>query len=266
MEGARQAQICWLGVLALAGCGYSEDEWRGKLREIESLQAQLTAEEAESTRAQRELDEARAKVEQMKDQLAAAGVDVANLRTNIEEQARALEEYKQRALQLEQIKRRFEVLQSKLEQLTELGLKVVVRNNRMVIELPGDVLFESGRETLSAQGQEILTKVAAIIRGDEALNQRDFQVAGHTDNRPYRTGLFKDNWGLSVMRAREVLAFLVDPKNGGLEASHWSAAGYGDLEPVDSNDTPEGRQANRRCELVVLPNVEEMLDLRKLAQ
>ena len=255
--------------VVIVGCGYSEDEWRAKLREIDSLTEQLEAEEAQNTKAQRELDEARARVEQLKSQLAAAGVDVANLKKNIEEQARALEEYKRRAAQLEEIKRRFELLRAKLQSLTKLGLKVVVRKNRMVIQLPGDVLFDSGRETLKQEGEDILLKVAAVIRRDAGLNDRNFQVAGHTDNRPYRMGLFKDNWGLSVMRAREVLAYLVKPVDnggGGLNPARWSATGYGDTDPVASNDTPEGRQSNRRCELVVLPNVEEMLNLKGLAE
>jgi chemotaxis protein MotB len=250
------------------GCGYSEEEMRAKVRAIESLKKQLDAEEARNKQFQTELDEARANVEQLKEQLGAAGVDVANLKKNMEEQARALAEYKKRAAQLEAIKKRFELLRAKLQSLTKLGLKVVVRNNRMVIQLPGDVLFDSGRETLQKQGQEILMQVATVIRRDAQLSKRDFQVAGHTDSARY-AGVFKDNWGLSVMRAREVLGFLVGPqdkKGGGLNPARWSAAGYGALDPVSSNDDAGGRQKNRRVELVVLPSIEEMLDLKSLTQ
>lgn len=258
-----------LALLGTLGCGYSEDEWRAKLREIASLKSQLEAEGNQNAKMQRDIDEARARIEQLKGQLAAAGVDVANLEKNVEEQARALEEYKRRAAQLEAIKHRFELLRAKLQNLTKLGLKVVVRKNRMVIQLPGDVLFDSGRASLRSQGEEILGQVAAVIRRDRGLSSRDFQVAGHTDDRPYRVGPYKDNWGLSVMRAREVLDYLIKPNDGGgggLSPSHWSAAGYGDTDPVASNDAPEGRQANRRCELVVLPSIEEMLDLNSLTR
>ena len=71
------------------------------------------------------------------------------------------------------------------------------------------------------------------------------------------------------MRAREVLMFLLQPTDkggGGLNPTKWSAAGYGDTDPVKPNDTPENKQANRRCELVVVPNMEEMLDLKSLTQ
>ena len=142
-----------------------------------------------------------------------------------------------------------------------------VRHNRMVISLPGDVLFDSGHETLKKDGKEILLKVANIIKADPQLVSRDYQVAGDTDNQPMAHSPFKDNWGLSLMRAREVLVFLIDPKQGGgLPLQHWSAAGFGDTDPVAANTTAEGRQKNRRCELIVLPSVEEMLDLKAITQ
>ena len=141
----------------------------------------------------------------------------------------------------------------------------------MTIQLPGDVLFDSGRIDLKKEGKEILRKVADVIRNDKDLLARSFQVAGHTDNVPLPGGIYRDNWGLSLMRAREVLTFLVAPDSekagaggGGLPADHWSAAGYGDTDPIVPNDTAAGKQKNRRVELVVVPNVEEMLDIKSI--
>jgi chemotaxis protein MotB len=139
----------------------------------------------------------------------------------------------------------------------------------MVISLPGDVLFKSGEDELSKKGEKVLLDVAEIISSDTTLSERQYQVAGHTDNQPLRrtANQFKDNWGLSVMRARQVVVQLIKPKDdkgGGLPAKSWSPAGYGDTDPIASNDTPEGRQKNRRVELVLMPNVEEMLDLQSL--
>jgi chemotaxis protein MotB len=250
------------------GCGYSEDEMQAKIREIDGLKSQLNDEQARNKKAKSEIEEAKAQIEQLKQQLKAAGVDISKLNANLEEQSKALEDYRRRAEQLEAIKKRFELLREKLQALTKLGLNVTVRNNRMVIQLPGDVLFDLGKETLKKDGEAILLKVAEVVRNDPGLSQRSFQVAGHTDNAPLQGGRFKDNWGLSVMRAREVLAFLVSPNDkggGGLNAERWSAAGYGDTDPIKPNDSAENKQANRRCELVVLPNVEEMLDLKTLA-
>ncbi|MBI4957017.1 MAG: OmpA family protein [Myxococcales bacterium] len=250
----------------LAGCGYAEDEWRGKLRAIDDLTQQLQHEEALNEKTQRELADAQATIEQLEQKLAEAGVDVGALGRNVEEQARALEEHRQRAAQLEAQRQRFELLRDQLQGLTGLGVGVTVRHNRMVIELPGDVLFDPGRETLKREGESLLAEVAAVVRRDSDLGARHFQVAGHTDDGRY-TGAFKDNWGLSVMRAREVLAYLVKAEaehGGGLDAKHWSATGYGETDPVVANDGPDNRRKNRRCELVLLPNVDETLDLRNL--
>jgi chemotaxis protein MotB len=161
-------------------------------------------------------------------------------------------------------------LQQKLQKLTQLGLQVEVRNNRMMIRLPGDVLFDSGQDKLKKEGNDILLQVAEVIRNDADLNKRNFQVAGHTDSKPLAGGTFKDNWGLSAMRARSVTVLLTaattdKAPGGGLPTKNWSAAGYADTDPVSTNETDEGRKKNRRVELVVQPNVEEMLNLKSLA-
>jgi len=226
-------------------------------------------EQASNKQAHKDLTDALARIEQLKDDLKKAGVDISNLNANLTEQARALDDYKKRAEQLDLIKKKFELLKSKLQELTKLGLKVVIRKNRMVIQLPGDVLFDSGAETLKSDGKKILGQVADVIRGDSGLASRTFQVAGHTDSQALNGGPFKDNWGLSAMRAREVVVFLVSPSEkggGGLKPSQWSAVGYGDTDPIQGNDTTDGRQANRRVELVIVPNVEEMINLEQITK
>jgi chemotaxis protein MotB len=238
------------------GCGYSESEWQAQLAKYNNLK---TDEDAKIAAAE-------ARVAQLTKQLSDLGVEVSANKAELAERQKALDEYKARAHQLELIKERFEKLKSKLDQLTKLGLAVNVRHNRMVISLPGDVLFDSGHETLKKDGKSILGQVAAIIKADPVLRARDYQVAGHTDNKPLAGGQFKDNWGLSLMRAREVLEYLVNPKFGDLPTEHWSAAGFADTDPIASNDTDDGRQKNRRCELIVVPSVEEMLDLKAITQ
>jgi chemotaxis protein MotB len=259
--------------LAASGCGHNEEEWQAQLDKYNKLQSEHQATEAKLASTQKELDEAKSKVDQLTKDLEQAGVDVSKLNANLSaanstlaEQEKALAEYKARAAQLERIKQRFEALRKKLDELTKLGLAVNIRRNRMVISLPGDVLFDSGRESLKKEGQDILRKVATVIQGDGSLKGRDYQVAGHTDNKPLQGGVFRDNWGLSLMRAREVLLFLVGDKGGQLPVNHWSAAGFADTDPIASNDSDDGRQRNRRCDLIVVPSVEEMLDLKAITQ
>jgi chemotaxis protein MotB len=272
-----------LVTLGLVGCGHSEDEWQAELGKYNQLlamhkatvdQADAKAAELERAKAQvaelkGELEKMGVSVETLNEQLQETGTQKEQLSKNVQDMQRALDEYKGRAAQLERIKQRFEALRDKLKKLTELGLKVEIRRNRMVIRLPGDVLFASGQDKLRPEGQKVLDAVAEVIRKDPQLSARYFQVAGHTDDKPLAGGRFGDNWGLSVMRAREVLVYLIaplDPKKGGggLNATKLHAAGYGETDPVAKNDTDDGRQQNRRVELVLMPDVEEMLDLRSL--
>lgn len=273
----------WVVLMAIlvGACGYSEEEWQAQLAKYDQLARQFEAEKAERARLEEQLTNSQQKVaslskqlEQMgvnlgdlNQQLEAAGAEKQQLSASLDELRRAVDEYKKRAAVLEKIKKRFEALRAKLMKLTELGLKVEIRNNRMVIRLPGDVLFASGQDKLQEKGEQVLGEVAAVIRGDPELASRYYQVAGHTDNKPLAGGRFGDNWGLSLMRARQVLLYLISPTDakkggGGLDAKRLHAAGYGETDPVASNATEEGRAQNRRVELVVLPNVEEMLNLK----
>ncbi len=269
----RFLSLLLLPALALAACGHSEEEWKAQLDKYDHLASEHTATQAKLDSTTRDLEAAAKKVGDLERQLQASGLELQNTskklssaNATLEERERALVEYQARAKQLDLIKARFETLKRKLDELTKLGLAVSIRKNRMVISLPGDVLFDSGRETLKKEGQAILAKVANVIKADGALLGRDYQVAGHTDSKPLQGGQFRDNWGLSLMRAREVLLYLVDAKAGGMPIAHWSATGFADTDPIASNDSDDGRQKNRRCDLIVVPSVEEMLDLKAIAQ
>lgn len=277
----RSALGLLVGVLAVAtaGCGYSEEEWQRQLDKYNRLNSDHQATQTDLAKVNKALAASKARVAQLEAKLEAMGVDISKLSKDLdssktelsqlsatlEERERALAEYKRRARQLELIKARFEKLRSKLNALTNLGLKVIIRNNRMIISLPGDVLFASGQDRLKKGGEDILDKVAGIISGDAGLRSRQYQVAGHTDNKPFLGGRYGDNWGLSLMRGRSVLLYLINPDAAGLPRTRWSAAGFGDTDPVSPNDTPEGRQRNRRCEIIVVPSAEEMLDLNAIA-
>lgn len=269
--------------LAQFACGYSEDEWQAQLSKYGQLNRRYQDEQKQHATARAELDNTRTKVRELEEQLKKMGVNLDSvslqlqqtgtekqqLTANLEQLKQALAEYKQRADQLERIKQRFELLRDKLKKLTTLGLKVEIRRNRMVIRLPGDVLFPSGQDELKPGAEKVLAAVAEVIRNDPQLRARYFQIAGHTDTKPLKGGRFGDNWGLSVMRARQVLLYLIAPMGGkapggGLDPSRLHAAGYGETDPVADNAAENGRQQNRRVELVLMPDVEEMLDLRTL--
>jgi chemotaxis protein MotB len=255
-------------VLALAGCGHSDEEMDAKQREIDKLNADLSRAKAQIEQDDQRYSDAQNDIAKLQDELKAAGLSAQQSRADADRLQQALAEYKQRADQLAAIEQRFRDLKGRLDKLTQIGLKVVVRNNRMVIQLPGDILFDSGKDQLKASGSDVLSQVASVIASDNDLNTRNFQVAGHTDNQKYPPGgAFHDNWGLSLARARTVLLFLIgDPAKGGggLDPKHWAAAGYGEQDPIAGTvetQSSDERAKNRRVELVVQPNVEEMLNL-----
>lgn len=272
----------WLCVVVLAlaplalGCGHTDEEMAAKQREIDKLSADLKAARQQMADDQAKFSDAQNQIERMKEQLKQAGLGLEKSKEDAARLAQALAEYKQRADQLAVIEQRFRELRAKLDKLNAIGVKVVPRNNRLVIQLPGDILFDSGKDELKQQGKDVLGQVAEVIRSDKDLMNRYFLVAGHTDNVPYPVGgFFKDNWGLSLARARTVLLYLVgdfkpnDPKKsgGGLNPARWAAAGYGETDPIAgtvAQQSEEDRKKNRRVELVVQPNVEEMLNLQNI--
>ncbi len=275
--------LVWPAVAALAvtvaGCGHTDEEMAAKQREIDKLAADLKAAKAQIADDQAKFSSAQNSIEKMKEQLKQAGISLDKSQGEAAKLAQALAEYKQRAEQLAIIEARFRELRSKLDKLNQVGVKVVPRNNRLVVQLPGDILFDSGKDELKQQGKEVLSQVAEVIRTDKDLNNRFFVVAGHTDNVKYPPGgPFKDNWGLSLNRARTVTLFLVDdhkadPKKkndvsgGGLNPRRWSAAGYAEFDPIAGTveqQSKDEQQRNRRVELVVQPNVEEMLNLSNI--
>src|SRR5437763_1919576 len=115
------------------------------------------------------------------------------------------------------------------------------------------VLFDPGQADLRPEGREVGDKSAAAPR--KLPNK--ISVEGHTDNTPI-SGRYPSNWELSTARATTVLRELIE--RHGIDSSRLQAAGYADERPVASNNTPEGRSANRRVELVVLADVAAALN------
>lgn len=119
----------------------------------------------------------------------------------------------------------------------------------IVITFVAEVLFDSGKADLKPEGKTILKKVASVISQEAQYNE--IGVEGHTDNVPIKLSGWKSNWELSTARATSVLHYLVN--ECGLTPNNLSATGYGEYRPVVSNNTKEGRQKNRRVEIIIKP-------------
>jgi chemotaxis protein MotB len=266
--GRRWAWLAGAALVASPGCAHSEDEWQAQLRTIGDLKTRLDAEQAAAKKARADLEDSVAKAEQLKQQLRTAGVDVTRLDADLESQARATEEHRRHGEQLDAARRRRDLLRARLAPLVSQGVSVIVRANLLTVQIPGDLLFDKAREALSREGREALLKIAEVIRSEPTLSSRAYEVSGHVDAVNVG-GKRKDALGASLSHAREILALLLQPADkggGGLAPARWSARGHGDADPIRPEDTSEAKQANRRCEIVLLPAPEESLDLRSLAK
>ncbi len=116
----------------------------------------------------------------------------------------------------------------------------------LVIRFTGQLLFNLGEADIREEGEDVLLRVADIIR--EVPN--DVLVEGHTDNLPINTPEFPSNWELSTARATRVIRYFIE--NEDIDPDRLSASGYSEYQPLRPNDTPENRAENRRVEIVLL--------------
>ena len=149
---------------------------------------------------------------------------------------------------------------AKFKKMIDAGkVTIHVRRGRIVLSLHNDVLFDEGKTDLKPAGKQALTEIAQTLK---TVSSRSFQVAGHTDNLPIKNKDFASNWELSTARAVVVVEFLAKQ---GVNSGVLSAAGYGEFDPVASNGDVNGRSKNRRIEISLVPNIEELIGLPNLA-
>jgi len=137
------------------------------------------------------------------------------------------------------------------------GLTVVQKNGKVYISLEEDLLFASGKYEVNNGGMAALSKLATALASQKDL---EILVEGHTDSIPLSgRGLVKDNWDLSVMRATNVVKVLL--KTPSLDPLQLTAAGRAEFVPIATNKTKEGRSANRRIEMILSPNLDDLFEL-----
>jgi chemotaxis protein MotB len=117
--------------------------------------------------------------------------------------------------------------------------------NEVIIRLMGESTFDSGKDKIRPQLKPLLKKVGTILNASEG----DISVAGHTDNVPIRRGPFRTNLRLSAARASAVAEFLVAEVR--IDPRRISTMGFGEYRPIESNDSAQGRQKNRRVEIIL---------------
>ncbi|MDH4236279.1 MAG: OmpA family protein, partial [Nitrospira sp.] len=207
--------------------------------EIAKLQQQAATMETEAAKIAQEREQLRqeqarlaAKLEQER---AAKGAEIARLTQTQEELSKSLQ-----------------------DEISKGNITIQQVRDRLTINMVDRVLFDSGQAQVKPAGLNVLKQVSDILK---SVTDKEIRIEGHTDNVPISSKLkdrFKSNWELSTARATTVVRYLID--QGSVDRQHLSAVGYADTQPHASNDTEEGRSANRRIEIVLYPK-----DLKEIA-
>ena len=242
MDGTYRTKTRWkLGLWALAATGAAGAggyyAWQGR----DCISGRAVACESERDLLRTRAGETESSLSKLQGNLSASRQELEDLRKWRNDAAKRMQTFRE--------------MSKKLQKMVDAGkLGVRVRDGRLVMRLPQDVLFPSGSANLSRDGELALMEVAVILK---QFPDRRFMVAGHTDSQPVKekSELYKDNWELSMARALVVTRFMVEAK---MRPDTIVAAGYGEHDPIAKNNSPEGRRENRRIEIILLPDLSEL--------
>jgi len=216
---------------------------------ISDLNSRLREELNENSRLVNRIDAAGknnaelARVSQMtKEQLEAEQQRLTQMRQLMDAQRQAIENLRKKMTDA--------LINFKPEELT-----VAIKNGKVYVSLQENLLFPSGSAAVNPKGKEALGTLAQVLNLNPDIN---VTIEGHTDSIPMK-GKFEDNWALSVGRATAIVRILTDTYK--VEPTRVVASGRSKYEPVDANETPEGRSRNRRTEIILSPKLDELMKL-----
>jgi chemotaxis protein MotB len=245
-------------LLAVLLCGCVKKSTHQKsLAEIARLQSEM------SVAAKRAADSEKSLADKIKELNGKLGIldetskaEIGKVRTEKDATEKELAELRRQKEAAEKRIAAYKAMQDKFRRLVDTGkLQVVFRNGQMTLKLPSGILFPSASADLSKDGKAALAEVVGVL---SQFADRRFVVAGHTDAQRINTPQFKNNWYLSTARANSVVQFMIEQK---FPAKSLAAAGYGEFDPVAPNTDEAGRELNRRIEIILVPNLEELPSL-----
>ena len=148
-------------------------------------------------------------------------------------------------------------ISSALLNFKENDITVQVKNGKVYVSLAEQLLFGSGSIAVDAKGVTALQQLAKAIKDQKDIN---ILVEGHTDNVPIskKSQYMEDNWDLSVMRATSITKILT---KAGLSPQQITASGRGEFVPLAANDSPQNKQKNRRTEIIITPDLDELFKI-----
>jgi len=250
----RTQTIIWLLTIAVltSGC-YTKKTYNKLLSKHDQCQTTLSKKEVYIVELQDEIKRLTAERKKLLEEKAQILKDKANLQGSVEEMEKALKELERRKAEVDKRLGEFRGLLDRFQSMVDAGkLRVKIVKGRMVVELASDILFNSGSANLGKEGRMTIEEVAVLLA---SIPNRSFQVEGHTDDVPIRTSQFPSNWELSTARAVTVVKAMI---GAGMPPNRISAAGYSETQPAIPNTDKESRSANRRIEIVVVPDLSTM--------
>ena len=146
------------------------------------------------------------------------------------------------------------IISNALLNFKENDISVTVKNGKVYVSLAEQLLFGSGSVQIDQKGATALQQLAKAIKDQRDIN---IMVEGHTDNVPVskKSAYMKDNWDLSVMRATSITRILT---RAGVSPEQITASGRGEFAPLAANTSGENKQKNRRTEIIITPNLDEL--------
>jgi chemotaxis protein MotB len=250
--------VCVLAAIVLStSCGVKKDVHAKALARITTLEGELESEKQASAKKDDQIRALGGEVESRDTAIKSKDEELGKVKGEKEATMAELTELRRQRDAAEKRIAAYKQLQAKFRELVSTGkLEVLFRNGQMVLKLPSGILFPSASAKLSEEGLAALAEIMGVL---DQFKTRRFVIAGHTDNLPIKGSKeFKNNWYLSTARAISVLLFMVD---AGFPAKNVAAAGYGEFDPIAPNDTPANRELNRRIEIILVPNLEELPSL-----
>lgn len=152
-------------------------------------------------------------------------------------------------------------LKSALNDVNDKDVNIQVEKGVVFISISDKMLFKSGSSTVSDPAKVVLEKVARVLNANPQL---EILIEGHTDSVPIKNSCIIDNWDLSAKRATSVARILQENYN--IDPIRMTAGGRSQYSPIVSNETAEGRAANRRTRIIILPQLDQFFKLLEKKQ
>lgn len=147
-------------------------------------------------------------------------------------------------------------LKGALSDINDNDINIQIDKSAVYISISDKLLFKSGSFDVSDNAQSVLGKVAQVLNSKPDI---EFLVEGHTDNVDIKNSCIIDNWDLSTKRATAIVRILQNQYK--IEPKRMTAAGRSFYLPLQGNDTAAGRAANRRTRIVILPQLDQFMQL-----